>query len=202
MAIIDKITKLTNSRFLNMYEVDGHNDKGHVSHYMVASRAKEIENLKINTGENSADGVMIFAVLKEHPDKVVLIRQYRYPLGGYVYECPAGLCEAGEDFHEAAVRELHEETGLTFTPIKADSMFEEPRFTSVGMTDESVASVFGYAEGEISDAFMEQSEEIQVVIADKAECRRILKEERVALNCAFLLMRFISDENPFGFLDR
>ena len=52
----------------------------------------------------------------------------------------AGLVEKGEDFREAAIREMHEETGLTFTPIEVDPMYEEPRFTTVGMTDESCAT--------------------------------------------------------------
>ncbi len=200
MATIDKITQLTENRFLSMYQVDGHNDKGHISHYQVASRAKNPQELKITTRENSADGVIIFAVMKDAPEKVVLVRQYRYPVDDFVYEFPAGLVEKGEDFHEAAIRELHEETGLVFEPIVADPMFEEPRFTTIGMTDESCATVYGYASGEISDAFMEQSEEIQVVIADKAECLRVLKEERVSLNCAYALMHFLADKDPFSFL--
>ncbi|MEE0954226.1 MAG: NUDIX hydrolase [Eubacterium sp.] len=200
MATIDKITQLTENRFLSMYEVDGHNDKGHVSHYMVASRAKNIDELKIRTRKNTADGVIIYALYGDNCDRVVLIRQYRYPLDDFVYELPAGLVEPGEDFHDAAVREMHEETGLVLDPIHADPLYEEPRFTTIGMTDESCATVYGYASGEISDRFEEISEEIQVVLADRKECRRILSEERVSLNCAYSLMHFIADEEPFRFL--
>ena len=131
---------------------------------------------------------------------MVLICQYRYPLGGTVYELPAGLVEPGEDFHDAAVRELHEETGLVFEPLHPDRMFEEPRFTSVGMTDESCATVFGYASGEVSDRFLEKSEEIRVVLADREEVRRIMREEKVALICAYHMMHFLHDEEPFAFL--
>ena len=125
---------------------------------------------------------------------------WRYPIGTWVYEFPAGLCEPGENFREAAVRELHEETGLTLTPIDADAMYEAPRFTTVGMTDEAVATVYGYASGELSDRFEEQSEEIEAVLADRDEVRRILKEERVALLCAYQLAHFLHDEDPFAFL--
>ncbi len=202
MAIIDNIKRLTENRFLSMYQVDGHNSKGHISHYMVASRAKGIDELQISTGKNKADAVIIYAVLKDDPSKVVLVRQYRYSVNTWVYEMPAGLVDEGETYRQAAVRELHEETGLIFEPIDADEMYEAPRYTTVGMTDESCATVFGYASGSISDKYLEKSEEIQVVIADKEECRRVLKEERVSLNCAYSLSHFLYDERPFAFLEK
>ena len=72
-----------------------------------------------------------------------------------------GLVEPNEEFHEGAVREMYEETGLKFTPLKVDSAFERPYFTTVGMTDESCATVYGYAEGEISKDAQEDTEEIE-----------------------------------------
>lgn len=200
MANIDKIEQLTKNRFLSMYHIHGVNSKGHESDYMVASRAPEIEDLKIKTRKDTADGVVIYSLYGEHRDQVVLIRQYRYPLDDFVYEMPAGLVEPGEDFHTAAIRELHEETGLRFTPIHAPEEFEHPRFTSVGMTDEACGTVYGYADGTVSDRFMEEAEEIQVVLADRREVRRILREERVALICAYHLMHFLYDPDPFAFL--
>src|SRR3954470_18820101 len=44
---------------------------------------------------------------------VLLIKQYRYAAGGYVYEIPAGRLDAGEDPADCARRELEEETGCT-----------------------------------------------------------------------------------------
>lgn len=58
------------------------------------------------------------------------------------------------------------------------------------MTDESCATVYGYADGEISKAAQEDSEEIEIVLADKEEVRRILKEEKAAIMCAYMLMHF------------
>ena len=129
-----------------------------------------------------------------------ILRQYRYPLGDYVYEFPAGLVEPEEEFHSAAVRELHEETGLRLTPVKVDPMFEKPYFTSVGMTDECCATVYGYADGEVSTELLESSEDLEIVLADREEVKRILREEKTALLCAYMLMHFLHDEDPFGFL--
>ena len=85
-------------------------------------------------------------------------------------------------------------------PLKVSEEYEKPFFTTVGMTDESCAAVYGYASGEISADALEDSEEIEVVLADREEVKRILKEENVAIMCAYMLMHFLKDEEPFAFL--
>ena len=200
MSKVGKIEKKTNTRFLNFYEFEAIHRDGSVSPYYVSSRAKEISQLKAVTHQNKPDGVILYGVYGEKKDKVVLIRQYRYPLGSYCYEFPAGLVEEGEDMLEAAIREMYEETGLTFTPVEAGS-YSRPFFTTIGMTDESCGTVFGYCSGEPTSANQEASEEIQVVIADREECKRILREENVAIMCAYMLMHFISSQgDPLAFL--
>ena len=109
--------------------------------------------------------------------------------------------EPGEDLLQSGIREMYEETGLSFTPKDAGCR-SKPFFMSVGMTDESCGTVFGYCSGEPTSCHQEASEEIQVVIADRAECRRILREENVALPCAYMLMHFIaSSGDPLAFLE-
>ena len=121
-------------------------------------------------------------------------------MNGYVYEFPAGLVEPGEDMLDAGIREMYEETGLQFTPVDAPS-YSRPFFTTVGMTDESCGTVFGYCSGQPSNAHQEGTEDIQVVLADRVECRRILKEENVAIMCAYMMMHFIASEgDPLKFL--
>lgn len=203
MGLIRKITQETKYKFLNFFTFDVTHKSGRESKYFVASRAKSKEQLKAVTHENTADGVIIYSVYGEKRDKVVLVRQYRYPIDDYIYEFPAGLVEAGEDFKEAGIRELKEETGLELQAIDVPDMYSRPFFTTIGMTDESCGTVYGYASGEPNTDGQEDSEEIQIVIADKEEVRRILKEENVAIKCAYQLMHFLKskDGNPFYFLD-
>lgn len=201
MSRIGKIQQKTQNRFLNHYEFEAIHRDGNVHPYYVASRAKSINQLKAVTHVNKPDGVIIYGIYGAQKDRVVLIRQYRYPLGDYVYEFPAGLVEDDEHMADAAVREMYEETGLTFVPKEAGA-YSRPFFTTVGMTDESCGTVFGYCSGDPTNIHQEDSEEIQVVIADKAECRRILKEENVAIMCAYMLMHFLaSDGDPLNFLE-
>ena len=199
MERIAGIKKQTDNRYLNLYELDATFRDGTQAPYYVASRRKNVENLKATTHDNHADGVILYGVYGEEKDKVVLIRQYRYPIDGYVYEFPAGLVEPDEDMLEAGIREMFEETGLNFTPVQT----ARPFYTSIGMTDESCGTVFGYCSGEPSNAHQEGSEDIQVVLADREECKRILKEENVAIMCGYMLMHFIASEgDPLAFLNK
>ena len=201
MKRIGKIHQATNTPYLNFFEFEAFRRDGKAFPYYVASRAKKQEDLKAVNHRNHPDGVILYGVYGENKDKIVLIRQFRYPLGGYCYEFPAGLVEDGEDMVQAGIREMFEETGLTFKPKEADCC-SKPFFTTIGMTDESCGTVYGYCSGIPSAQHQEASEDIQVVIADRAECRRILREENVAIMCAYMLMHFIASEgDPLAFLD-
>lgn len=200
MSSVGNIRKITDNRFLNFYELDAVHRDGSVSPYYMVSRIRDVSHLKASAHHNHPDGVVMYGVYGEEKDRVVLIRQFRYPLGEYVYEFPAGLVEQGEDLEQAGIREMYEETGLTFH-VRPSGSWGRPFFTTVGMTDESCGMVFGYCSGTPTNVHQEQSEEIQVVIADREECKRILREENVAIMCAYMLMHFIASQgDPLDFL--
>ena len=202
MSKVVSAKKLTDTPFLNLYELEAVRRDGAVFPYYMASRIPEISGIKALSHTGAPNGVILYGVYGPQRDRIVLVRQYRYPIGDYVYEFPAGLVEPGEDLTQAGIREMYEETGLTFSPRPAGT-FSRPFFTTVGMTDESCGTVFGCCSGEPTSVHQEQSEDIQVVLADRDECRRILREENVAIMCAYMLMHFLcADGDPLSFLDK
>lgn len=197
------IRQLTHNLFLNLFEMDALTHSGRPFHYYFVSR-NPIEKIKIITKTEQAEGVIIFPIMKEKPDILVMIKQYRYPLDDYLYELPAGLIEVGEGADEAAIREMREETGLTFEVYKGgNSSLRRAFYMGAGFTDESNQTVFGYVTGTVSKKYQEDSETIQVCQVNKEEAKRILAEEKVSLRCAYLLLHFLNTDSdmPFSFLD-
>ena len=139
-------------------------------------------------------------ITKEENPKILLIQRGDNPYKG-CWAFPGGFMEMDETTEQCAIRELKEETGLDFCPLQVDEIYSRPYFTTIGLTDESCATVYGYASGTVSNKGEEASEEIEVVLADRQEVRRILKEENTAIICAYMLMHFLADEEPFGFLN-
>lgn len=69
------------------------------------------------------------------PDpQLLLIKQYRYAAGQYLYEIPAGRLEPGEAPRDCAIRELREETGCTADNLEFLLTF----YTTPGFTDERI----------------------------------------------------------------
>ena len=196
------VQKLTDNRFLNLYHIDAVDRTGKDFDYYFASRNDEAQ-IKIRTKELKAEGIVIYAVTDEPQPRLVLIRQYRYPLDAYIFELPAGLVDAGETPAQAAAREMKEDTGLDFTEYTGgEARYRRPYFMGPGFTDETSAAVFGIVSGEISDRGTESTEDIEVLFADKDTVRRILDTERVSLRGAYLMMQFLGcEDEPFAFLD-
>lgn len=81
-------------------------------------------------------GVTAAVILALHEGHVILVEQYRVPVGARCIELPAGLVgdeTEGEEVETAAIRELEEETGYS-----AERMVDLGRFhASPGMSSEA-----------------------------------------------------------------
>ncbi len=102
--------------------------------------------------------------------QLLLLRQFRYAAGGYIYEIPAGRLDGDESPAACAARELKEETGCTAERL--EPMFT--MFTTPGFTDEQI-HVFlasGLTHGE---AAREADEFVDVVIMTLAEALELIR---------------------------
>ncbi len=88
---------------------------------------------------NASKVVALVAVTEN--SEIILVEQYRKPVGGSVIEIPAGLVGDHDDPNEsvlvAAARELEEETGYTAAGLEI--LMECP--SSAGMSDEIISFV-------------------------------------------------------------
>ncbi|WP_226666965.1 NUDIX hydrolase [Metabacillus litoralis] len=94
----------------------------------------ELPNGKTSTREivKHPGAVAVIALTKDQ--KIVMVEQYRKPLGRTIVEIPAGKLEKGEEPETTAKRELEEETGYTCDELEPLISF----YTSPGFADELV----------------------------------------------------------------
>lgn len=110
------------------------------------------------------------------PDgSVIVIRQYRPPTEGLVYEFPAGLINPGEDPVETAVRELKEETGYDGVVTYCTP----PAYTSPGLSAEfihvAMMKVDPDAQTDLKTHF-DDSESIETFIVPPSQFASFLKQ--------------------------
>ena len=190
---ITKVNPVVVTDFVGLYDVEYKNKENQDRHWMVASRKEksELEQIYLENKEDKIDAVVIAALHKEE-NKLVVIKQFRVPINGYIYELPAGLVDSDEDIKGTVARELKEETGLDLIEInKVNSM--DKVYLSPGMTDESVAFVYCICEGEISKDYLEDDEDIEAVLISREEAKQLLEgNEKIDIKFYLMLQMFIN----------
>lgn len=167
MKIIDS-TIVKKIRFVTLFAISYLDRKGNTKRWHMVSRG---EQPKCITGENQRPDAAIIVPYHRREQKLVVIREYRVPVGDYQYGFPAGLLDPGENLTVAAGRELHEETGLDLVKVYRHS---PAIFSSAGITDESIAMVFAEVEGTPSIRHNQDSEDIEIFLMGRQEVRDIL----------------------------
>ncbi len=198
MNKIQGIEILANTKYLSLYDLKYKNKNGKDSNWTVASRKSinDLNDIYLNNKNDKVDAVVLVPYhIKEK--KLVMIKQFRVPINNYVYELPAGLIDNNEDIENAVKRELKEETGLDVLEIIKS---KEKLYLSPGMSDESVSLVYCLCQGNTSKDYLEEEEDIETVLLDKEEAKKIL-QSNVALDIkAYIILNMFinSGENLFG----
>ncbi len=123
----------------------------------------------------SHSAALVIATMKQS-GRVVLVRQFRPPLGTYSLEFPAGLIDPGEGIEETAVRELREETGYSCRILWHTGECS----TSPGMCSEMVAMVYVEIDEEAPENIvhrqdLQDNEEIEVLLVAKEGLSDVIK---------------------------
>ena len=127
-------------------------------------------------------GVSAAVILAIDEDHVILVEQYRVPIGAYCLELPAGLIgddQEGEAVEIAAIRELEEETGY-----RAERMVDLGRFhASSGMSSEGFTLLRAEGLTRVGDGGGVEGEDIIVHHVPLGEIARFAAAKR-AQGCA------------------
>jgi ADP-ribose pyrophosphatase len=154
-----KTERLTGGRWLNLFRRT-YRHRGHEGHWEFASRKSDPPQPA--TGFDAV--VIVPLLLGDGPPRLVVLKEYRIPVGDYIYAFPAGLVEKGEGVEEVARRELREETGLEVVEVRKVSPV---LYSSAGMTDESSVLAFVTARATPNGKpALEKSEDIEVMLLD------------------------------------
>jgi len=122
-------------------------------------------------------GIKAAVILAVEDGHVLLVEQYRVPLGRNCVELPAGLIgdeTEGEDPLEAAGRELEEETGYRATKLESLGDY----YSSPGMVSESFTLVRASGLTKVGDGGGTDGENITVHRVALSELKQFLETKR------------------------
>lgn len=139
-------------------------------------------------------GIRAAVILAVEDDHVLLVEQYRVPLGRNCIELPAGLIgdhDAGEDALTSAARELEEETGYRAENLEVIGEF----YSSPGLVSESFTLVRATGLSKVSDGGGVEGENIvvhRVALNDLAQFVAAKREDGCVIDVKLLMLPSIS----------
>ena len=170
-------------RWLNLFQADFETCDGKHGTWAFASRSTQPTP---GSGPLVSNAVVIVPLWRSGDEtRLVVVREFRIPLGDYEYGFPAGLKDDGESVVDAAVRELHEETGLELIRVLRIS---PAVVSSAGMSDEAVRIVIVECRGTPSSEHCEGVEDIEVHLMDQPAVLRLASSEEKISGKAWPIM--------------
>jgi ADP-ribose pyrophosphatase len=118
-------------------------------------------------------------ILAEHDGKIILIEQYRVPVGARCLELPAGLVgdeDKDATVEETAIKELEEETGFTADRVERLGQFH----SSPGMVAESFTLVRAHGVRKVGDGGGTEHEDITVHLVPRDDIPAFIEKRRAA----------------------
>jgi ADP-ribose pyrophosphatase len=135
----------------------------HVDTIRQASGRDTIREVVLHPG-----GVTAVPVLED--GRILLIRQFRYPIGKFILELPAGKLDSGQSPIETVAREIEEETGYCAGSINQEGIF----YTTPGISNESIHLFFA-RDLTLKAQRLEEGEHITVEAYSLEECLQMIR---------------------------
>lgn len=185
----DGIKKVSDGRFINRYDLYYTTEDDRHKVYEIISRNDNLSTIE-DVRNSSTDGVVIVAT-DEKNERILINKEYRMSVGGYVYNFPAGLIDEGETPEIAARRELKEETGLDLVTIE-DKLYDS--YSAIGFSNETNAVIIGKAAGEFAPS-TSTFEEIKAGWYTRQEVKELLKDKHFAARTQAFCYMWAKNEN-------
>lgn len=188
MTQLTNIKPLSETKFLNMYELEYQLDNNETTNYLVTSRNKITETSDLTTQKPAA--VHIFAV-DETNERMLLVKEFRYATGHHVYGGPAGLIDGDETPEVAAQRELIEETG--YTGIHVTEVMPAT-YSSAGMTNEMAVPLVAVVDSQTNiGQHLDGHEDISYGWYTRDEVSELMKTEAFDARTGMAAKMFIAN---------
>lgn len=116
-------------------------------------------------------------IIESHDNKILFVRQYRFPIQDYSWELPMGGLDNNEFPSAGAVRELEEETGITVELKRIGEFKPVPGLTpqtatvfygNIGIEEAQKVNEFDQNVDEITDRkFLSKEEIYDMILSNK-----------------------------------
>lgn len=175
--ILRNLRKKLSGKYLSYYELTYRLADGSTKVYEMVSKKGTTLNPEELAIENIGQGIaaVVLLVLSEDHSKMLLSKEFRLGVNGWVVNEVAGLVDDGETVEQAAARELYEETGLTLTKIVK---ILPPSFTCAPVIDDKTVLVICEAAGEITGS----NSSVEIINSKwytKKKMKKLLENETV-----------------------
>ena len=115
-----------------------------------------------------------FALTEDN--KVIIVKQYRHPIGEVIVELPGGCVDdTDKDFQTAIARELLEETGYSFTSYESLGKISANPSTNTNWMHMFLAK----GGKKVSEQKLDHNEEIIVELIPIEELKKLVRENKI-----------------------